>query len=71
MADAILTAVVFSQPPGIPGAIEVEAEEGDVVLHLALGNTAFCALVLTADDALDLNLLVAARVVDLRRRQVP
>jgi hypothetical protein len=66
--DNIPAAIVFGEPPGIPGEVDVAAEAGDVVVHVGLVERPFCALVLTLDAALDLNLPIAA-VIDERRRR--
>jgi hypothetical protein len=67
--DHIPATIVFGAPPGIPAALDVAAEHGDVNLLVELTGHAFCAVVLTLDAALDLNLAIAARVIDERRRR--
>jgi hypothetical protein len=61
--------IVFGAPPGIPAALDVAAEHGDILVHLELAGHAFCAVVLTLDAALDLQLAIAACVIDERQRR--
>jgi hypothetical protein len=63
------TAVFSGTPPGIPAALGVSTEHGDVVLLVDLAGQPFCSFTLTCSDALDLNLGIAALVVDERRRR--
>jgi hypothetical protein len=67
--DRIPTSIVFGEPPGIDGTLTVSSEHGDVVIHAELIGRPFCALVLALDDALTLNLWIAAHVIDERRRR--
>jgi hypothetical protein len=58
---------VFAEPHGVPAALGVAAEHGDVNIHVELAGHAFCTFVLTQQDALDLNLKIASCVLDAQR----
>jgi hypothetical protein len=68
-APASRTTLVFAEPPGLEGVLLVGAEHGDVVVRVDLAGRPFCALVLTADDALTLSMWLCAHIVDERRRR--
>jgi hypothetical protein len=60
---------VFASPPGVPAELGVLSEHGDVNVLVTLAGCAFCAVVLTLDDALDLSLQLCAAIMDARRQQ--
>jgi hypothetical protein len=47
--DRIPATIVFAEPPGVGGALDVAAEEGAIAVHRELVGRAFCAVVLTLD----------------------
>ena len=67
--DPIPTTIVFAESPGIGGILIVDAEHGDIVIHVELTGQPFCACVLTMDNALTLSMWLCAHIVDERRRR--
>jgi hypothetical protein len=59
---------LFGVPPGIPAALDVTLEHGDVVVYVDLAGHPFAAIVLTLGAALELDLRLAAGIIDARRR---